>query len=131
MQGIPKKIVDSELFTPGDDNNTQQQDITSGPIFVPFCDILHPFFFGNFPLKNVHSQACFTHQMCYYSLVSIHRTGQRSMIHTYIQLLGVWGVRGTFFRGKLPKINAIFHKREQKLALKCYPVVEYCYHLRG
>ena len=40
--GCPKKIVDSELFTPGDDKNTQQQDSTSGPIFIPFCDKLPP-----------------------------------------------------------------------------------------
>ena len=43
FQGVPKKIVDSELFTPGDDNNTQQQYSTSGPIFGPFRDKLHPF----------------------------------------------------------------------------------------
>ena len=43
LQGVPKKIVDSELFTPGDDNNTQQQDSTSGPVFVPFCEKLHQF----------------------------------------------------------------------------------------
>ena len=48
-----KKIVDSELFTPGYYNNTQQHHKTSGPIFAPFCDKLHPFF-CNFPLKNVH-----------------------------------------------------------------------------
>ena len=30
VQGVPKKIVDSELFTPGDDNNTQQKYCTSG-----------------------------------------------------------------------------------------------------
>ena len=44
---MSQKIVDSELFTPGDDNITQQQDSTSGPIFVPFCDKLQ-LLFGNF-----------------------------------------------------------------------------------
>ena len=43
LHGVPKKIVDNELFTPGDDNNTQQQYSTSGPIFGPFCDKLYPF----------------------------------------------------------------------------------------
>ena len=43
VQGVLKKIVDSELFTPGDDNNTQQQYSTSGPIFNFICDKLHPF----------------------------------------------------------------------------------------
>ena len=38
LQGVPKKVVDSESFTPGDDNNTQQQYSTSGPIVGPFCD---------------------------------------------------------------------------------------------
>ena len=53
IQGVSKKIVHSEPFTPGDDNNTQQQDGTSGPIFVPFCDKLHHFW-AIFPLKTVH-----------------------------------------------------------------------------
>ena len=43
VQGVPKFFLDSELFTPGDDNNTQQKYCTSGPIFVSICDKLHPF----------------------------------------------------------------------------------------
>ena len=43
IQGVPIFFVDIELFTPRDDNNTQQQYSTSGPIFGPFCDKLYPF----------------------------------------------------------------------------------------
>ena len=52
VQGVPKKIVDSELFTPGDDNNTQQQYSTSGPILFPF--VTNCINFWQFSPENVH-----------------------------------------------------------------------------
>ena len=43
IQGVSIFFVDNELFTPRDDNNTQQQYSTSGPIFISIRDKLHPF----------------------------------------------------------------------------------------
>ena len=103
IQGVPKKIVDSELFTPGDDNNTQQQDITSGPIFVPFCDILHPFFLWQSPPEKRPFTSLFypPNVLLFFSFYSQNGSKEHD---TYIySIIGCMGGQGNIFQGEIAK----------------------------
>ena len=131
IQGVPKKIVDSELFTPGDDNNTQHQYSTSGPIFGPFCDKLHQFlsiFLGKMSILGWYP----LHPIIEYMHLSTKCMYNKCTDH---QISNFWrvklGCKWTFFRGKLSEMDAICHKWRQKWVLRCNTFAGYCYHLRG